>query len=185
MKRVPYADHIVVLDTDGFISEQGSFKALDSAGGYVSSFSLGSPEWKFEGKQGAIKEKLHVETSTVEAKQMEIDEHGSSGDLSIYLYYARSIGWFPTMIFIVAISGFVFCISFPSKYSKLPIYAQKFLTFPLGLWVKLWASANEKEPGMHTAYYLGIYAMLGVVGMLSLMAGCWLVYICLIFNSVR
>ncbi|PKY07569.1 multidrug resistance-associated protein [Aspergillus campestris IBT 28561] len=165
VKRVPYADHIVVLDTDGFITEQGTFKALDSAGGYVSSFSLASPEWKFEGKPRAIKEKSDVKTTTVEAKEMVIDEHGSSGDLSIYLYYARSIGWLPTITFIVAISGFVFCISFPS------------------LWVKLWASANEREPGVHTAYYLGIYAMLGAVAMLSLMAGCWQMFIHMVPKS--
>lgn len=128
MKRVPYADHIVVLDTDGFITEQGTFKALDSAGGYVSSFSLASPEWKFEGKPRAIKEKSDVKTTIVEAKEMVIDEHGSSGDLSIYLYYARSIGWLPTITFIVAISGFVFCISFPSEYPKLPTCTRKFLT---------------------------------------------------------
>lgn len=128
MKRVPYADHIVVLDTDGFITEQGTFKALDSAGGYVSSFSLASPEWKFEGRPRTTKEKSDIKTSAVEAKEMEIDEHSNSGDVSIYLYYARSIGWLPTMTFIVAISGFVFCISFPSECPKLPACTRKFLT---------------------------------------------------------
>jgi hypothetical protein len=42
-----------------------------------------------------------------------------------------------------------------------------------GIWMNWWASANEAEPGKHTGYYLGIYAMLGAVGMISLVIGCW------------
>jgi hypothetical protein len=41
--------------------------------------------------------------------------------------------------------------------------------------VKWWASSNETHPGRDTGYYLGIYAMLGVVGMLCLIAGAWFV----------
>lgn len=50
----------------------------------------------------------------------------------------------------------------------------KLLTdFDAGIWVNWWASSNEAEPGKHTGYYLGIYAMLGVIGMICLMVGCW------------
>lgn len=45
----------------------------------------------------------------------------------------------------------------------------------LGIWVKWWASFNEANPGERTGYYLGIYAMLGGVGMLLLLAGAWFV----------
>ncbi|GAB1196308.1 hypothetical protein APSETT444_005577 [Aspergillus pseudonomiae] len=41
-----------------------------------------------------------------------------------------------------------------------------------GIWMNWWASSNEAEPGKHTGYYLGIYAMLGAVGMLCLILGC-------------
>lgn len=29
-----------------------------------------------------------------------------------------------------------------------------------------------KEPGQHTGYYIGVYAMLGVVGMICLLVSC-------------
>ncbi|PLB43887.1 ABC multidrug transporter [Aspergillus steynii IBT 23096] len=155
VKRIPYADHIVVLDTEGRVSEQGSFKALDPAGGYVSGFSLGAPDWDFkaEGLPAPEIPKASV-GSNDQDKEYIIDKFGSGGDVSIYLYYVRSIGWVPTMVFIVAITGFVFCISFPS------------------IWIKWWARSNETDPGKQTGYYIGIYAMLGAVGMISLIIGC-------------
>lgn len=105
----------MVLDFKGRVIEQGSFKALDSAGGYVSGFALGAPEWNFKAESLPVPE---IPKSSVEAhdqdKEFVIDKFGSGGDISIYLYYVRSIGWLPTVVFIVAITGFVFCISFPS-----------------------------------------------------------------------
>lgn len=155
VKRIPYADHIVVLDLKGRITEQGSFKALDSAGGYVSSFALGAPDWNFKAK---CLPEPEISKAPVDPNEKDIgfviDKFGSGGDVSIYLYYVRSIGWLSTMVFIIAITGFVFCISFPS------------------IWVKWWARSNETDPGTQTGYYIGIYAMLGVVGMISLIIGC-------------
>ncbi|KAF4215006.1 hypothetical protein CNMCM8980_008885 [Aspergillus fumigatiaffinis] len=155
-KRLPYADQIVVLDKMGHVSEQGTFKALDAVGGYVSSFGLGSPEWKSKIDKPSVTYLAQPKTlSSSKTEAIKEDPRRQSGDLSIYLYYIRSIGWLPTVIFLVAISGFVFCISFPS------------------IWVKWWAISNEEDPNGRTGYYLGIYAMLGAVGMLSLIIGCW------------
>ena len=124
MKRVPYADQIVVLDSNGGITEQGSFATLNSTGGYVSQFSLASPEWKYETRSLPSKGKLEARRQVkTESEVLGTKEFGSGGDLSIYLYYIRTIGWFPTVVFVVAMTGFVFCISFPSTYLLLcPLY---------------------------------------------------------------
>lgn len=42
--------------------------------------------------------------------------------------------------------------------------------------MKWWARSNETDPGGQTGYYIGIYAMLGAVGMVSLIIGCRSVY---------
>ncbi|KAJ8216260.1 hypothetical protein LV164_001134 [Aspergillus fumigatus] len=156
VKRLPYADQIVVLDKMGYASEQGSFKALNAAGCYVSSFGLGSPEWKSEIDKPSVTDlaqpKILRPNRTEAIKE---DPRRQSGDLSIYLYYIRSIGWLPTVIFLVAISGF-----------------RLVLTDMTDIWVKWWAISNEEDPDGRTGYYLGIYAMLGAVGMLSLIIGC-------------
>ncbi|GKZ84939.1 hypothetical protein AnigIFM56816_010499 [Aspergillus niger] len=171
VKRAPYADHIVVLDKSGRVVEQGSFKALDAIGGYVSSFALGLPEWGYRadlfpasGVQIKTIEKPKIADTETEPS-VDTETQGKGGDLSIYLYYVKAIGWIPTIIFIVAIASFVFCISFPS------------------IWVNWWASSNEAEPGKHTGYYLGIYAMLGVIGMICLMVGCWQMVITMVPKS--
>ncbi|PYH88676.1 putative ABC multidrug transporter [Aspergillus ellipticus CBS 707.79] len=157
VKRSPYADHIIVLDNNGFVIEQGSFKTLDSAGGYVSSFSLGLPEWGYKADMfpaSGIQVNPTEKTNAAETED-ETENRPQGGDVSIYMYYVQSIGWLQTIVFLVAIAGFVFCISFPS------------------IWVKWWASSDQAEPGKRTGYYLGIYAMLGVVGMIGLMVGTW------------
>lgn len=120
VKRAPYADHIVVLDKNGHVVEQGSFKALDATGGYVSSFALGLPDWGYKadlfpasGVQVETIEKPKI-ASTETEPGADTETQGKGGDLSIYLYYVKAIGWIPTIVFIVAIASFVFCISFPS-----------------------------------------------------------------------
>ncbi|GKZ18134.1 hypothetical protein AbraCBS73388_000293 [Aspergillus brasiliensis] len=149
VKRAPYADHIVVLDKNGHVIEQGSFKALDATGGYVSSFALGLPEW---GYKADLFPASGVQIETIEKPKLaetesqpgvKTETQGKGGDLSIYLYYVKAIG----------------------------------------IWVKWWASSNEAEPGKHTGYYIGIYAMLGVIGMLCLMVGCWQMVITMVPKS--
>ncbi|KAI9371210.1 P-loop containing nucleoside triphosphate hydrolase protein [Aspergillus egyptiacus] len=155
VKRVPFADHIIVLDKDGYVSEQGSFSALDAAGGYITGFSLNcaKADTKLDMKHKA---ETSVQVySMPKSSETQGENYRGQGDISVYLYYVRSIGWLSTAFFVVAISGFIFSISFPS------------------IWVKFWAASNEANPGERTAYYLGIYAMLGVVGMLCLVAGAW------------
>ncbi|OGM47599.1 ABC multidrug transporter [Aspergillus bombycis] len=166
VKRVPFADHIIVLGNEGLIAEQGSFKALDLAGGYVSGFALGLPEQNNASEKPSNSGKSDILVSSVEqGEDSEVESPVAGGDISIYMYYVKSIGWLPTLIFIIAITGFVFCISFPS------------------IWMNWWASSNEAEPGKHTGYYLGIYAMLGAVGMLCLIVGCWQMIITMVPRS--
>ncbi|KAL4874811.1 P-loop containing nucleoside triphosphate hydrolase protein [Aspergillus karnatakaensis] len=156
VKRVPFVDHTIVLDKHGYITEQGSFLALDSAGGYIASFALGRSDTDIKSttRDKTFSSDMHG-YPVGKRSDTESENYRGNGDIAVYLYYIRSIGWLSTIFFFVAITGFIFCISFPS------------------IWVKLWASSNEANPGERTGYYLGIYAMLGVVGMICLCAGTW------------
>ncbi|KAI9928790.1 hypothetical protein MW887_002008 [Aspergillus wentii] len=158
VKRLPYSDQVIVLSQDGHVLEQGSFKALNATGGYVSSFALGPAEWNYDYKAAiaASSDAFRAPISSPhKAEDIGAEEHGNGGDLSIYLYYIRSIGWLPSIFFTVMIAAFVFCLSFPS------------------IWVKWWAASNEEDPNGRTAYYVGIYAMICVVGMITLLLGTW------------
>lgn len=170
MKRLAYCDHIVVLDRTGRIIEQGGFSTLNKSSGYVSSFVLGAANWNFKFKRFSAS----PSSGTVESSQKEKDathcdlrgeRRGTGGDISIYLYYVNAIGWFPALVFIAAMAGFVFCISFPS------------------IWLKWWARSDSTDPKQHLAYYLGIYVMLGCVAMLCLVVGCWQMVITMVPKS--
>lgn len=119
VKRLPFTDHIVVLDHEGKLSEQGNFDDLNSTGGYVSSFSLGLPDLDCKPVKPAPPYASRGQLWSVEEPEDKGGEKSDSsdGDIAIYLYYIRSIGWFSTLVFLVAISAFAFGLSFPSMSS--------------------------------------------------------------------
>lgn len=176
-RRVPFADHIVVLDVDGKISEQGSFKELNSAGGYVSSFELQPADWTVQSTEMTNLDQVLAMTTTSKivhptlppskeaTETIEFEANKRTGDLAIYTYYARSVGWFAVVTFIVAMCAYVFCISFPQ------------------VWLGWWAAANAQRPNQKLGYYLGIYAMLGVMGLISLIISCWQIIITMVPQS--
>jgi ATP-binding cassette subfamily C (CFTR/MRP) protein 1 len=130
-KRLPFADYIVALDGNGRISEHGSFTELNATGGYVSSFTLPPPEWDYRPEQNGLSAGTPVShyvycapVPDATAQAAEADSSRRTGDVSIYLYYVSSVGWIPTIIFIVTITSFVFCITFPSKNFRLFIKSE-------------------------------------------------------------
>ncbi|KAL3441173.1 P-loop containing nucleoside triphosphate hydrolase protein [Aspergillus insuetus] len=158
VKRVPYADHIVVLDERGKVAETGSFSDLAEQSGYVSSFSLPAPNWDSTSETEFVPKSKPSRTEVLPVKKEDWSEenvHKHTGSLATYLFYIRAVGWVPTIIFLTTIAGFVFCISFPS------------------IWLKWWVAADAAEPGEHTQHYVGVYFMLGGIAMICLIVSCW------------
>lgn len=158
-KRLPYCDHIIALDKDSHIAEQGDFETLNRTGGYVSAFDLPPPDWSYMPEKHVYEAPPKYSESTSSGKVTEDDIQAEAnrrtGDASIYLYYIHSVGWIATIIFVVSITIFIFGQSFPN------------------LWVKWWASFNAKYPNEKLGYYLGIYAMLGILAIIFLIISCW------------
>ena len=175
-KRLPFADYIVVLDKNGTIAEQGSYKELIASGGYVSSLDLAPAEWGSISKDFNLdllmSNTTKLDHSDVKPKEsmqttddLDFEANKRTGDLSIYAYYVRSVGWFSVVTFIVAISAYVFSISFPQ------------------IWLGWWATANAKAPNQSLGYWLGIYALLAVLGLSSLVVSCWQIIITMVPRS--
>lgn len=118
-KRLPYCDHIVALDSTGKIVEQGTYDKLNRTGGYVSSFDLPPPDWDFMPEKHVYeappKYTERATTDKVTEDDIQAEANRRTGDAAIYLYYVRSVGWMPTIIFIVSITIFIFGQLFPSK----------------------------------------------------------------------
>ena len=162
-KRLPLADHIVVLDKQGGILEQGTFAELNVSNGYVASLGLPPACWdseEHESEQSRVSSNAtenDADTSTLHANAelTLLNANRQTGDLAIYGYYAKSVGWLALTVFIVGISGYAFGMSFPQ------------------IWLGWWAAANVETPNQRLGYYLGIYALLSVGTMISLVASCW------------
>jgi ATP-binding cassette subfamily C (CFTR/MRP) protein 1 len=138
-KRLPYSDHIVVFDTEGRIAEQGNFDVLSATGGYVSSFNLPRADWDYAVEESTSK--TLQESSTDEKiiqtnDDLEAEANRQTSDFSIYRYYLGSVGWIAIAIFVVCISAFIFCISFPSEYSTPLIHnhAGRRMRMLMGRW---------------------------------------------------
>lgn len=173
-KRLPFADHIVVLNEKGEIAEQGTYKELVTNGGFVSGLDLPAAEWGYDSTKASAMDQLVPSTArwastAPPSKQVEpsteLDANRRTGDLSIYAYYAGSVGWFAVLTFIIAMSGYVFCISFPQ------------------VWLGWWSEANAKNPNGNLGYWLGIYALLGVAGLISLVVSCWQIIVTMVPQS--
>ncbi|KAL8671339.1 MAG: hypothetical protein Q9168_004163, partial [Polycauliona sp. 1 TL-2023] len=178
-KRLPYADHIIVLGATGQIEEQGSYAELNASGGYVSSLDLPSADWRTRNHGPSTSSLDHLLTSpsedlipslpptkeVIEDAEAEFEANKRTGDLSIYAFYVRSVGVFAVVSFVIAISGYVFCISFPQ------------------IWLGWWAAANAKTPNDNLGYWLGIYALLGVGGLVSIIVSCWQIIITMVPQS--
>lgn len=96
-----------------------------------------------------------------------------TGDTAIYLYYVRSVGWVPTLIFVGSITIFIFGQLFPSKRRPFRhIFSGANQRDP-AWWVKEWASFNKDHPNEKLGLYLGVYGSLGVIALLFLVISCW------------
>ena len=169
-KRLPYADHIVALGHDGRIVEQGAFIVLDITGGYISTFSLGNANWDSDSKSEQLKkdavdnQSIHGDNAAV-TKALEADQGRANGDSAVYLYYVGSVGWLATIVFILAISAYAFCTSFPN------------------IWVQWWSAANIDDPNGNLGYWLGVYGALGAGALFSLMVSVWQMIITMVPKS--
>ncbi|KAL5086662.1 hypothetical protein Trisim1_008747 [Trichoderma cf. simile WF8] len=90
-------------------------------------------------------------SASVSAKPTPQDDNDSArqqGDLSLYLYYLKAMGWKLATSVLISAIGFAFMATFPS------------------VWLSWWSDSELKHPGAHQAKYLGVYAALGVAAVL-------------------
>jgi len=108
--RLHFFDHIIVLDKDGAIVEQGSFESLKSHQGCLSSIlsAVVSQE-----------EKIHVASTSPEkvaSTEQPKDSHRQTGDWIVYKYFLKSTGWFSAAFALSMSIANGFCVVYSSKY---------------------------------------------------------------------
>ncbi|KAL6239854.1 P-loop containing nucleoside triphosphate hydrolase protein [Aspergillus navahoensis] len=86
-------------------------------------------------------------------------KHQGPGPASVYKYYVRSAGYGLVLAFLAFTLIEAFCNSFQT------------------LWLQWWVKANEEYPNKQLGMYLGIYGMIFGLTLLTLVAGCWLLFV--------
>lgn len=104
------ADQIIVLRQDGTIAEQGSYAELNATKGYVDvSRSSQDHPGVDESLQQDVTLPVSLPLPTNQVEKAQIDLARKTGDIAVYGYYIKSIGWKLSAIVILssAISGFI------------------------------------------------------------------------------
>ncbi|KAJ6013292.1 ABC transporter FUM19 [Penicillium herquei] len=93
------------------------------------------------------------------------DDSRRKGAWSVYQYYCRSAGYVLCITFVVFLGINALTTNFPT------------------LWVDWWSAANDKHPNQQIGMYLGVYAMLSVVAVVSLTIASWALIIGMVTNT--
>ncbi|CRL21608.1 Cyclic peptide transporter [Penicillium camemberti] len=160
IRHLRAADHIIALG-NGTIIEQGSFDELMASQGYVqrlglkgSSDNAASAEKTTSNKnpQESKPEMLHPTMSNTSSTAPDADTSRQIGDKTVYKHYFKSMGW------ILAGCSLIFAVLFGF-----------FTNFPT-VWLTYWTDDISSEHPTHPySYYAGIYALLQICALISLL----------------
>ncbi|KAJ5740408.1 P-loop containing nucleoside triphosphate hydrolase protein [Penicillium malachiteum] len=164
--HLPYADHIISINSSGQFAEQGSYEELVVSCGSVSFL----PSQTGEEKTVRLPEVVFDE-ETLQELNLDRDEvdHTSrqTGDWLVYLYYFQNIGW-PLLSLCLACSMlFIAGLIFPQ------------------LWLQWWSRANEQHPNEDIGYWLGGYAALAILTLIASFFANWVFGMVIIPKTAR
>ncbi|KAJ3526432.1 hypothetical protein NM208_g11192 [Fusarium decemcellulare] len=164
------ADHIICLDKNGSISEQGSYDKLKTATGYVQTLLRdmdASPTSTTS--ERPTEEEVSVDGSMTQADcssgHEQQDVRRQLGDSTVYRYYFSSIG-----------GGFLFTLL------ALEIVWAFLESFPT-IWLKFWTDDNTGQGDSRAGYYLGVYAALQTAAVVWFAMLIWFVLVLIAAKS--
>ncbi|KAM0524595.1 hypothetical protein ACHAPE_000693 [Trichoderma viride] len=165
------ADHIIALGHQGNITEQGSFERLLTTDGYVQSLMANKSIVSVtDAHQDEIISVSAAEASVpkveYKAKQIEVkdDKRRQTGDSTVYKYYFGSIGTVFLVTLLVLEVVWAFLQSFPT------------------VWLEFWSDSNAQGHN-RSGLYLGVFAVLQVIGVFWFALLIWFVLVTIAAKS--
>lgn len=150
-----YADHIVAFGSNGRATEQASSDSLSSQDAYARRFKLSAEqrinEEELEGS-GLANEPI-IAHAADEDSQNELARR--TRDLSVYKYYANSIGWALSLLIVLSAIIFAFGNQFP------------------GLWVRWWSESELSGQRHRLDLWVCVYFSLGIVAVAAVFCNYW------------
>ncbi|KAF2439261.1 putative ABC multidrug transporter [Karstenula rhodostoma CBS 690.94] len=160
VKHLPDADHVIVLGNDT-IAEQGSYADLITGSGYVRGLDLDSSS-NSDLSVDAFDSSSSTDTQTTppmslividDVQKPDNDMSRQVGDKTVYKHYINSMG--------LHVAGFA--LLFAASWGF-------FTNFPT-IWLTYWTNDVHSEHTKHNnGYYAGIYGLLQVCALLSLLS---------------
>lgn len=149
------ADQIVMLSSNGRIEKQGSVRSLGLISQPITHATEASSETPTAGDESEDKS-----ASTKKVETLTVDDIADvarrTGDVAVYTYYMRAIGWPSILAACLIIVVHTFSSTFPRKY--IPIMHYTLLIGVQEVWLELFTS----DDGQQAAQFIGIYVLLAV-----------------------
>ncbi|KAL3429940.1 P-loop containing nucleoside triphosphate hydrolase protein [Aspergillus tetrazonus] len=152
-RHVKQADHVIIMEPGGTILKQGTPSSVNlvSADGGESDCEITDDD--ATNHRGAL-----TPPRPEIGEQMEEEPEGvqllrKTGDIRLYSYYFRMLGWEVTTVMAVSCALFAFSAKFPT------------------VWLNWWSDAETKHPGQQTTMYMTIYGVFCVICLVVLIVG--------------
>lgn len=137
------ADHVVVQLPNGTLAAQGTFQNVKHHLHRLSEEDeIGALQDEDEKQDDRVTPDILAKSAIQNSLQQDLSR--KTGDLSIYGYYVKSMGWFLAIVFLASASGFVFL--------------QKFSI----VWLQFWAEADSSGP-KNLAMYISVYGLMAIL----------------------
>lgn len=114
---LPSAEHIIALGSNGEIVEQGSFAQLNAKfDGYIRSFALSKSTSPIETESTVASHKF--EKSPRSSEEPSNNTKRQVGDMAVYLYYFKAIGFWSMVWFFMGIISCTTILNFPCESNR-------------------------------------------------------------------
>ncbi|KAJ3499718.1 hypothetical protein NLG97_g96 [Lecanicillium saksenae] len=152
------ASHIIIMSSEGKISEQGTFASLQRNGTYIQTLGMASQDnnntsdgdgTDTSSKPKVSQPKQQPGAATASTK----DKTRTIGDRKVFMHYFRSIGILrlSLLTFLGVLCGFLW--NFPN------------------VWLKFWSEDSALTVPSHgTLYWLGIYSTFAILSLITITA---------------
>jgi len=168
-----FADFILILDNNGVIAAQGDASSMRLENLHVQELLNNQTLSKTESQSGAaalIAEELPIpKPAQANLRNPKLDtNHRGRGDLTLYKFYFRSIGWWNLLITLLFVSSYVFCYAFQRES---PILCNTETrrdadSILLEIWLQWWTTANRSDNTRYLSIYLSLaFAAVAFLGL--------------------
>ena len=147
-RHLPLADGIVLMDSEGHITKQGSYEELSREPSLSSAIH---PNAHDEDAEDAVDAGSPTKQPPSDDDDKLKDLTRQTGDITVYKYWFKHIGWTPAAIFL----GFKITLTFAA-------------TFPQ-VWLKFWTD----DGGTVSAKYFIVYILLALITLFATAASIW------------